>query len=231
MGLVVSGGLGRLPLWSPHPNPSQPLASCLRGDMWQERVGRVGGCGREISQCPPSRVTGYLATCLLLARCPSRSKNPLTRPSPRTSSHPCSHAASMCRVEIPKPRASREPSGWGTRCSRRACGLARGGLENCQGCGGCVLWGGERWEGGKGLSSGWAWEGRWRRRPAAVESSRSWFCCGPVPSEEGRSSPCLSAHEAARRGCGVWRALPERCPAAGCRASMDGGRAGAGVGA
>lgn len=45
---------------------------------------------------------------------------------------------------------------------------AGGGVENCQGCGGCVLWGGERWEGGKGLSSGWAGVG-----PVEKEASGS----------------------------------------------------------
>lgn len=75
------------------PKPSPPACVETCGRRGSRGWVRRGGCGREISHCPPSRVTGYLATCLLLARCPSRSKNPLTRPSPNTSSHPCSHAA------------------------------------------------------------------------------------------------------------------------------------------
>ena len=64
LGLVVSGGLGRLPLWSPHPNPSQPLASCLRGDTWQERVGSVGGVRKRdltVSSIACHRVFGHLS--------------------------------------------------------------------------------------------------------------------------------------------------------------------------
>ena len=82
----------------PHPSPTQPLASCLPGDVRQERVARVGGwgwCDRSISLCPPLRVTGCLATCLLLARGPGPvTHSPIPEhvlaPAPM---QPCSHAA------------------------------------------------------------------------------------------------------------------------------------------
>lgn len=97
LGPVASGG--RFPLWSPHPSPTQALASCLPGDVWQERVARLGGwvgVVRSISLYPPLRVTGCLATCLFLARCPGPG-HPLAHPRTR----PRSHAAMQpCRLYL-----------------------------------------------------------------------------------------------------------------------------------
>lgn len=159
MGPVASGG--RFPLWSPHPSPTQALASCLPGDVWQERVARLGGwvgVVRSISLYPPLRVTGCLATCLFLARCPGPG-HPLAHPRTRPRSHAAMQTVSVAWKFRSRGCPGRPPDG--ERCAPAESAPA-GSLgvvwRTVRFGGGCAAkggrWRGSRGEGGDGGAGG-----------------------------------------------------------------------------
>lgn len=173
------------------------------------------GVVRAISLCPPLRVTGCLATCLLLARCPGPGHplaHPRTRPRTHAAMQPCRPYLSRGNSEAAGVRGNYRMGNVVLPPSPRPrARLGRCGELSGSGVGGCAVRGGRgqglelgvvRWGGGAGEEEA--------QRHLRV-SLRSWFCCGPVPSsEQGRSSRCLCAHQGGcLAGVRVRRALPE----------------------